>query len=175
MLLPSKMSVALADAVESVGSLFAGLPAGNPSRCRMSANCRWRSRFSASSVRRRSSAVGGGAATGRSAWALDASKSGVFLGDDSLSLRFAQPLRVERGALLLSLPVAYSYATSSATQGLRTLALTPHGRELEAELAWRAALGSGTLSTSLFYRHDPGHYANGPADAGAAVSWNTRF
>ena len=52
----------------------------------------------------------------------------------------AQPMRVESGGLNLMLPVDYSYATLSPTYGIRSLSLSPQGRELTGELAWRGPL-----------------------------------
>lgn len=110
-----------------------------------------------------------------SAWALDLSRFGLFQPDDALSLRLAQPLRVERGALNLNLPVDYSYANLAPGMGLRQLSLSPKGRELDAELAWRGALLGGGATASLFWRKDPGHYASLPHDRGMALSWSRQF
>ena len=110
-----------------------------------------------------------------SAWALDASRYGLFQPGDALSLRLSQSLRVERGALQLNLPVDYSYATLTPGMGLRRLSLSPKGRELDAELAWSGALLNGAASASLFWRKDPGHYAGLPNDQGVALSWSRQF
>jgi hypothetical protein len=109
------------------------------------------------------------------AWSVDLSRTGLFGRDDSLSLRVAQPLRVERGGLNLMLPIDYSYATLSPVYGIRTLALSPQGRELDAELAWRGRLFGGDAAASLFVRKDPGHYAGLPMDEGMALRWSTGF
>ena len=109
------------------------------------------------------------------AWALDASKDGIFTEADSLALRVSQPLRVESGGLRFNLPVAYSYDTLTATEGLRTLSLSPKGRELASELVWRGPLWEGAGMVSLFYRKDPGHFANLPHEQGVAVSWVKQF
>ncbi|MEO6387623.1 MAG: S8 family peptidase [Croceibacterium sp.] len=109
------------------------------------------------------------------AWSLDLSRQGVFALDDSLGLRLSQPLRVESGALDLTLPVAYSYATLLPEYATRTLALSPQGREVMAELAWRGRLFTGDAAASLFYRQDPGNYASLPADKGLAVRWSRQF
>jgi hypothetical protein len=126
------------------------------------------------------SARGGGAIAGGSrltsrAWSFDLSRSGVFAGGDSLALRVSQPLRVESGGLNLELPIDYSYATLSPTYGIRTLSLTPQGRELDAELAWNGRLFMGDAAASLFIRKDPGHYAGLPLDEGVAFRWSTGF
>lgn len=110
-----------------------------------------------------------------SAWAFDAGRAGVFKPGDSLMVRISQPLRVEQGGLRLNLPVAYSYETLTATQGIRTLSLTPQGREIATELAWRGPLWGGAGLVSLFYRRDPGNYAELPGDAGLAVNWERAF
>jgi hypothetical protein len=109
------------------------------------------------------------------AWSIDMQRFGVFGASDSLALRIAQPLRVESGGLGLNLPVAFSYETLLPTYETRTLSLTPHGRELMSEIAWRGPLFFGFGSASLFYRRDPGHYANLPDDKGVALKWDTRF
>lgn len=110
-----------------------------------------------------------------SAWAVDAGRFNVIKPGDALMLRLSQPLRVERGALRFTLPVAYDYATLAATEGTRSFALTPRGREVAGELAWRSPLWSGSALVSLYYRRDPGHYADLPDDKGAAVSWTREF
>ena len=109
------------------------------------------------------------------AWSADLVRSGVFGRGDSLGLRVSQPLRVESGGLALNLPVDYSYATLAPTYGLRSLELSPQGRELDGELAWRGWLWGGDAAASLYYRKDPGHYASLPDDKGVAVKWSKRF
>jgi hypothetical protein len=109
------------------------------------------------------------------AWSVDLERRGVFSGSDRLGLRLSQPLRVERGALNLSLPVDYSYETLLAQYGTRSLALAPRGRELLGELAWSGPVLGGYGAASLFYRRDPGHYEAVPNDAGAALRWSKRF
>lgn len=109
------------------------------------------------------------------AWSLDLTRANVFGRGDSLGFRLSQPMRVERGGLNLSLPVDYSYETLAPTYGIRSLSLSPQGRELTGELAWRGWLWDGVASASLFYRKDPGHYASLPDDRGVAVSWSKAF
>ena len=109
------------------------------------------------------------------AWALDTSKQGIFTEADSLALRVSQPLRVESGGLRFILPVAYSYETLTATEGQRTLALVPKGRELASELVWRGPMWEGAGMVSIFYRKDPGHFASLPDEQGIAVSWLKKF
>jgi hypothetical protein len=109
------------------------------------------------------------------AWSLDLARSGIFAKGDSLAFRVSQPLRVESGGLNLELPIDYSYATLLPTYGIRTLSLSPQGRELDAELAWSGRLFRGDAAASLFIRKDPGHYAGLPLDKGVALRWSTGF
>ena len=109
------------------------------------------------------------------AFALDLEKLGVFSSTDRLALRISQPLRVERGGLRFNLPVDYDYVTLTPTFAARTYALTPRGRELIGELAWRGELWGGDAAASVFYRKDPGHYASVPDDKGVAVKWGRSF
>jgi hypothetical protein len=109
------------------------------------------------------------------AWSVDIARGGVFEPGDSLAFRLSQPLRVESGGLNLNLPVDYSYVTLSPTYGIRTLSLTPRGREVDAELAWSGRLLMGNAAASLFIRKDPGHYAGLPLDKGVALRWSAGF
>jgi len=118
--------------------------------------------------------AGGSRLTSRS-WSFDVARSGLFEKGDSLAFRVAQPLRVESGGLNLTLPIDYSYATLSPTYGIESLALSPQGRELDAELAWNGRLLTGDAAASLFIRKDPGHYANLPLDEGVALRWSRGF
>jgi hypothetical protein len=108
-------------------------------------------------------------------WSLDLERTSLFTDGDSLALRLSQPLRVQSGGINLNLPVAYSYETLNATNGIESLALNPQGREIDAELAWRGALLGGAGSASVFYRREPGHYAGLSADKGVALSWRGEF
>lgn len=126
-------------------------------------------------VPRGSGVAGTGAALGSSAWSFDVTKAGVFAADDRLGVRIAQPLRVEHGGLLLSLPVAYDYASESPILAPTLLSLRPRGRELVSELAWQSPLWGGSAAASLFYRREPGNIASAPDDAGLALRWNLDF
>lgn len=108
-------------------------------------------------------------------WAFDLSLASLFHKNDTIALRVSQPLRVASGGINLNLPVAYSYETLEATQGIRRLSLAPRGREVTSEIAWRGPLWGGLASASLFYRKDPGHYANLPDERGIGLSWNSEF
>jgi hypothetical protein len=111
------------------------------------------------------------------AYGFDLAKLGVLSGRDSIGLRLSQPLRVEQGGLAMLLPSSYDYATLTATDSLRRMSLTPSGRELDAELSYGSSLldGRAWFGGNLFYRRQPGHIANSPDDAGAAVRFTLGF
>lgn len=119
--------------------------------------------------------VASGSAFSTSAWSADVSKRGVAGLGDSLGLRISQPLRVNSGALGFNVPVAYDYATLTASYDTRFVPLTPTGREIDAELAWRSPLWGGDAAASLFYRTDPGHSDTTPDDRGVAIRWRRYF
>ncbi len=124
---------------------------------------------------RQAGLVASGSALSTSGWSLDVSRAGAFSAGDRLAFRISQPLRVTSGGIGLTLPVAYDYATLQPSYGTRFIGLAPSGREIDAELAWRAPLWGGDASASLYYRTDPGHYAALPDDKGVAVRWSRSF
>ena len=79
------------------------------------------------------------------------------------------------GNLLADLDLDYDYATLTPRFALSRYDLTPRGRELIAELAWRGELWGGDAAASVFWRKDPGHYADVPDDQGVAVRWSRGF
>ena len=164
--------------------LHEGLGAGGADSAFLDASAEWRPaqgwRLGASARggltwARISGSVAPGSRLLTSAWALDVTREGVVRAQDSLSLRLSQPLRVERGGLNFNLPVDYSYDTLQPTFALVPLSLVPRGREMDAELIWRSQLLTGSAMVSLFYRRDPGHYAELRDDKGMAVSWGKQF
>jgi hypothetical protein len=109
------------------------------------------------------------------AWAFDLARGNVLASGDTLGLRMSQPLRVEGGGLNLNLPATYDYATETPGYAVQHLSLSPQGRELLSELAWAGPVIWGRGTASLFYRHEPGHYADSPGDVGAMVSFSADF
>lgn len=107
-------------------------------------------------------------------WVVDGSVANMFKLGDVVALRVSQPLRVSSGGLNLNLPVGYDYDTG-ATWGMRTLALNPTGREVATELVWQFPLHGGAANANLFWRHNPGNYANLPMDRGWSLGWKIGF
>ena len=110
-----------------------------------------------------------------SGWSLDLTKDGVFAPSDTLGFRLTQPLRVESGGVDLNLPASFDFATETASYDIQRLNLSPGGRELVGELAWTGRLWNGYAGASLFYRNEPGHIADSPADFGVAVKFDRKF
>ena len=119
--------------------------------------------------------IAGGSELLSQAWAFDLSRRNALASGDSLGLRISQPLRVERGGLRLDLPASYDYATETPGYAVQRLSLAPQGREVLGELAWQGPLPWGRGAASLFYRRQPGHYAEAPGDVGAMVSFDADF
>jgi hypothetical protein len=103
------------------------------------------------------------------AMAVDVTRANLFASGDTLALRLAQPLRLTRGGVALTLPTAYDYASAGATDTRQFLPLVPSGRELAAEAAYAIPLGTGRLSLNGWWRRDPGHRAAAGDDRGAAI------
>ncbi len=125
---------------------------------------------------RDSALVGDGSSLTSNGWSIDVERSGVFADGDRIALRLSQPLRVTGGGINLRLPSSFSYETLTPDAfTVHTLSLSPDGREVIGELAWRGRVWGGGAAASLFYRRQPGHYADAPADAGVALRWTRAF
>jgi hypothetical protein len=77
----------------------------------------------------------------------------------------------------MMLPTAYDYVTETATDSLSRMSMSPSGREIDAELSYGSTLldGNAWFGGNLYYRRQPGHIANAPADAGAAIRFTLGF
>jgi hypothetical protein len=109
------------------------------------------------------------------AWSFDVERQHVFDRHDLFAFRIAQPMRVERGGLNVSLANAYDYTTRSTSYAPGFFNLTPVGRELDVESAYTHRFAQGTLSTNVYWRRDPGNFSNVPNDVGAAVRYAQGF
>jgi hypothetical protein len=109
------------------------------------------------------------------AWGVEASRAGLLHPQDSLSLGFTRPLRVIASNFPLTLPVAYDYASGTATEGVRMLDLVPGGREQVLEIAYARPLGAGWLTANLYRREEAGNIAISPDDIGGAIRFELSF
>jgi hypothetical protein len=96
------------------------------------------------------------------ALAFDVTRDAVLGG--SMSLRWAQPLRVTSGGLSLT-------GLGDAT----FLSLAPQGRETDLEAAYARPLWRGTMTFNAYRRVQPGNYLRAPDDNGAALRWSVGF
>ncbi|AKH44076.1 Extracellular serine protease precursor [Croceibacterium atlanticum] len=119
--------------------------------------------------------IASGSSLASRAWSVELAYSGAVPGGGSVGLRIAQSLRVESGSLGLNLPVGWSHETMLPEYGRRSLPLSPEGREILGEMAWRGRLLSGDAAASLFYRRDPGHYSALADDYGFGLRWSRDF
>jgi hypothetical protein len=120
--------------------------------------------------------VDGGGMVRTGAFSTDVSKYGVFGKTDYAAFRIAQPLRVSTGGLSLNLPTDFDYSTMSVSQWtVQTLNLAPTGRELDVEATYSRPFWLGTVQTNLFYRRDPGNFAQLPDDYGMALRYSYGF
>jgi hypothetical protein len=109
------------------------------------------------------------------AWGIAASRARLFHPQDSLSLGFTRPLRIISSNFRLTLPVAYDYASGTATEGVQRLDLVPRGREQVLELAYARPLGAGWLTANLYRREEAGNIAISPDDIGGAIRFELSF
>jgi hypothetical protein len=119
--------------------------------------------------------IGAGSQIRTQSWSFDITRSGTIFRGDKIGLRISQPLRVSGGGINFDLPVAYDYTTESPIFGRQTLSLSPAGREVMGELNWSGQMSFGYVSTSVFYRSEPGHFQNARDDIGALITLNSSF
>lgn len=91
-----------------------------------------------------------------SAWSLGVERT---LASGALGVTLSQPLRVEQGSVIARVPVRVDRQGLSLYE-IRKASLTPSGRELAVETAWRYSLGErAILQIAAQLRHQPGHVA----------------
>jgi hypothetical protein len=95
------------------------------------------------------------------AFSFDVSRSALFNRDDSLSLRWAEPLRVTGGGISLT--------------DIGTLSLAPTGRERDLEAVYASSAGPGWLTVNSYWRQQPNNFADAPDDLGMAVRYSFGF
>ena len=93
-----------------------------------------------------------------------------------VTLSARQPLRVDGGAFVVSLPTADARGRASLAFTDRAIALTPSGRALELGVAldlWRA--DEFSLRASLTHADEPGHIASAPDETTAQLGARVQF
>ena len=92
----------------------------------------------------------------------------------ALRVSFSQPLRVESGRALLTLP---SGRTTAGEVIRSTLAsdVEPGGRQVDLALQWQQPLEIGELRLGATLSHNPGHRENAGAELVLLSGWQHRF
>ena len=103
----------------------------------------------------------GGSKIATQALSFDVSRSALVNRDDSLSLRWAEPLRVTGGGINLT--------------DIGTLSLAPTGSERDLEAVYASPAGSGWLTVNSYWRQQPNNFAAAPDDLGMAVRYSFGF
>jgi hypothetical protein len=109
------------------------------------------------------------------AWTLGMARSDVVSGGDRLSLSLSQPLRVSAGRAEINAPTG---RTDSGTvlRDSGSASLTPSGREIDVELAYRIALSEKEeLSTGALVQTSPGHVEGAAPAFATAVRYKRHF
>ncbi len=96
----------------------------------------------------------------------------LFARGDALALVIGQPLKVEAAPVMLMTGVASDPATGAVIMAPAQSSLTPSGREIDFETAYRFALADWDLTTSIAYSIDANHVRGQNAVTG--VLWLSR-
>jgi len=101
---------------------------------------------------------------------------GVLREGDRLALALAQPLRVTGGAVTARVPVERDFDAERFLFETRRRALSPSGRELDLELAYRLRPARGVrLETNLVQQFEAGHIDGGQSIFSALVRLRIDF
>ena len=107
------------------------------------------------------------------AFALDATRR--LAGGDTVRLSLAQPLRVERGRAVLSVPVGRTQGGAVLRRPIAA-GLEPSGRQLDVAAHWQQSLGAGAeIGLGASWTLDPGHVAGAEPDLTLAAGWRLAF
>ena len=107
------------------------------------------------------------------AFALDMSRR--LPGGRMVGITLAQPLRVEHGRAVLSVPVGRTQAGAVLRRAV-VAGLEPSGRQIDVALRWRRTLRTGgEIGLGAAWTHDPGHVAGAAPGVAAAAAWRLAF
>jgi Subtilase family len=107
---------------------------------------------------------------------LTAEWANAFRAGDTVGVRIAQPLRVEKGSAQLLLPVAYDYRTLGLVYDRSRVSLAPDAREISLEASYAVPLEAfGDVQFNIFQRFNPGHQSGYGDDLGVVARWRMAF
>jgi hypothetical protein len=107
-------------------------------------------------------------------FALGLAREAILQDYDRLSFTFGQPLRAEHAPVTLIGGRTFDSTTGSIFMAETHTSLVPSGRELSAELAYRAAWGTWNVDAGFAYSMNTGHVA-GRNDARAMLFLSRPF
>ncbi len=94
---------------------------------------------------------------------------------DALTVAFEQPMRVHAGTLTVTRMSGVD-ENGAPVMASGTVPMTPDGRELRLGFGYQMSLDRRTtVHVSAMLRHEPGHIADAPMQAAAAVRYQTKF
>jgi hypothetical protein len=96
----------------------------------------------------------------------------LFARGDALAFVLGQPLKVEEAPVILMTGIASDRTTGAVIMAPAQSSLTPSGREIAFETAYRCALADWDLTTSIAYSIDANHVRGQNAVTG--VLWLSR-
>ena len=94
--------------------------------------------------------------------------------DGAWQVSLAQPLRVENGEAVLSVPVGRTPAGDVLRQRLAA-DLEPSGRQLDLSARWRQPLAGGELRLGSVWTRHPGHRADASSEWTLLAGWRAEF
>lgn len=119
--------------------------------------------------------VDGWSAVRSDSFALGLTAADLMYDGDLFGVVFGQPLRVAAASARLDVPVGRDLEGRVVRRSER-VDMTPSGRELRLELAYRRPLDDDqTLGTWLLLQHEPGHDGDAEPVAGIGLRWTRRL
>jgi hypothetical protein len=108
-------------------------------------------------------------------WSLGVARNNILAVQDRLSLTIAQPLRVNAGRAGIDTPVGRTNS-GEVLRDRASASLTPSGRQIDIELAYRVTLGENRqLSLGGLLQTSPGHDEDARPAFATAVRYAVRF
>lgn len=108
------------------------------------------------------------------AFALSATRRGLWQRDDRFTIRLAQPLRVRSGEAHFRFAAGRTRYGEMLYEDHR-IALRPQGRAIEVSAAWQGQLRGGQLRLGLRATRHPGHNAAAGFAGGGWLSYRKQF
>ncbi|WP_417457394.1 S8 family serine peptidase [Kordiimonas sp.] len=107
---------------------------------------------------------------------ISAIKDGIWGRDDQLAFGVSQPLRVSHAVVSLNTATGRDYETDTLLFERRNLRLSPTGREINLDLAYRAQLMPGShFQVNALYQINSRHVVSAKPETGVLLSLQSVF